>query len=166
MKQPRPIRIEGDVAYVPLTKGYEAIIDTADVPLVDGVNWCATVHHSAVYAVRTDLISGRPRRVYMHRIIIPCEGLEVDHVDWNGLNNRRNNLRAATTSQNQYNQRLAKHNTSGFKGVSWNKRREKWRAQIRAGGTRLDLGLFPTREDAHAAYAKASAELHGQFSHA
>lgn len=160
----RPIRIEGKVAYVPLSRGYEAIIDAADVPLVESYNWCAMVDGHTVYAVRTDYTGPKQRKVYLHRLIMgEPEGLQVDHRDGNGLDNRRANLREATPSQNLHNQRLSRANTSGYKGVEWHKAKGKWRARIMINGKQRYLGLFATAEDAYAAYCKASAELHGEF---
>lgn len=160
----RQIRIEGDIAYVPLTQGYEATIDAADLRLVEGYNWYAEARRHSVYARRDDQDGQSRIRVYLHRKICGCpDGLQVDHIDGDGLNNRRNNLRAVTAEQNARNQRVKPKNKSGFKGVSWSKRDAKWRAFIRASGMHLGLGSYDTPEAAHAAYCKASAELHGEF---
>ena len=166
----RPIRIDGDIAYVPLTKGYEAVIDVADVPLVEGFNWTAMVKArpdgsvKTVYAWRADYSGAKQRAVYLHRTIIgEPRGFEVDHRDCDGLNNRRVNLRNATKAQNQQNRRLAKDNTSGFKGVAWRKREGKWQASISKYGKRHYLGCFGCPTAAHFAYIKASRELHGEF---
>lgn len=160
----RPIRIEGDIAYVPLTKGYEAVIDAADVPLVDGVNWVASVDRRTVYACRHDKSGPTPRFVRMHRALMGDPiGLEVDHCDSNGLNNRRANLRLATRLQNAWNQRRSSLNTSGLKGAVFYKQRGKWRSMIKENGKNKHLGYFATAEEAHIAYAKASAELRGEF---
>lgn len=99
----RPIRVDGQVAYVPLTKGYTAIIDAADLPLVDGVNWGAMEKRRpdgtirAVYAKNSGTKRGT---IFMHRLLVAAsESEEVDHVDCDGLNNRRINLRIATTAR-------------------------------------------------------------------
>lgn len=158
----RAIRIDGDVAYVPLTKGYEAVVDVADVPLVHGVNWCAGVKRGTVYAMRTKYGPDGRETVMMHRAIcLPAVGVEVDHKDGNGLNNTRANLRSATKSQNMHNQKISTRNTSGFKGVS--KIKGRWESNIRLNGKKRRLGIFDTPEAASAAYAKASAALHGEF---
>lgn len=160
----RPIRVEGQLAYVPLTKGYEAIINAADVPLVKEYNWSACVRSRSVYAVRTDNTGLTPRKVLLHRLLMSePQGLEIDHRDGNGLNNRRKNLRSATHSENTYNRRVNKNNTSGLKGVYWYKRAQKWMARIGVNGNREYLGLFETPEEAHAAYCAASRKLHGEF---
>lgn len=165
-KEIRPIRVEGNLAYVPLTRGYEAVIDAADAYLVAGVNWNAFVTKHTVYARRT---SGRParREVLLHRVIMgDPEGVLVDHADCNGLNNRRANLRQATPSQNAHNMRLPKDNKSGFKGVSWHRPSKRWMAEISANRRKHYLGIFRTREEAHDAYMAASAKLHGDFGRA
>lgn len=160
----RAIRIEGDVAYVPLTKGYEAVIDAADVSLVDGFSWYANVQPRAVYAARTDRSSHKPRTVTLHRLLADDPvGMEVDHRDADGLNNRRDNLRVATTAQNQHNARISKRNTSGLKGVTFNKDRGKWQAKIMRDRKRHHIGYFGCPTTAHFAYVKASRLLHGEF---
>jgi hypothetical protein len=163
-KNIRPIRIEGQVAYVPLTKGYEAVIDAADVSLVDGRNWQAFVSSSTVYAASKDHSNGKRKSVLMHRVIMgDPERFHVDHRDGNGLHNRRENLRHATRAQNNRNKRTPQNNTSGFKGVYWHKIARKWRAKIAFNGRSKHIGLYDTVEDAHAAYREASVKYHGEF---
>jgi hypothetical protein len=87
----------------------------------------------------------------------------IDHVDGNGVNNAISNLREATNSQNCMNRGAQSNNQSGYKGVSWYKRDGKWIAKIAVGGKQTNLGYFSTAEEAHAAYAAAAAELHGEF---
>lgn len=166
----RPIRVEGNVAHVSLTKGYEAIIDAADVPLVEGYNWSAIVKTRrngtirAVYAMRGSRSGGSSRSIYMHRIIAGTPSdLEVDHRDGDGLNNRRANLRNDTAQQNRCNQRVNTANTSGVKGVHYDAQTGKWRASIGAQGLTLRLGRFASLEEAASAYAVASADIHGEF---
>ena len=167
----RRIRVEGNLAFIPLTKGYEAVIDAADLPLVESFNWCAAERPHTVYAMRKDRSGAKARTVYLHRqIMAEPEGVEVDHRDGNGLNNRRRgpmgNLRAASHVENAFNQRASSLNTSGLKGVGWFAKTSKWRAQIIKDGKRMHLGYFATAEEAHAAYCKASADLHGEFGRA
>lgn len=160
----RPIRIEGNIAYVPLTQGHEAIIDAAYVPLVEGYNWCVLRGPYTAYAKRNGPAA---RSVFLHHVICPAaEGTVTDHIDGNGLNNRRENLRLATKAENGRNSRIRRRNKSGFKGVHLHKQSGKWRARISTGSKLVCLGLHETPEEAHAAYAKASIELHGEFSRA
>lgn len=159
----RPIRIEGQVAYVLLTRGYEAMIDAEDVHLVENYNWWASSCGGLHYAVRT---GPRPmqKKSYMHREIMDAqEGFCVDHINGNGLDNRKSNLRVCTHSQNQRNQGTPRHNSSGFKGVCWSKDKQKWQAGIKINGKNKFLGRYETPEEAHKAYCDASAKYHGAF---
>ena len=159
----RKIRVEGNIAYVPLTRGYEAIIDTFDVSLVEGFNWTALVVPHTVYARRNIRINGKQVCLYMHREILkPNNDALVDHRDCNGLNNRRANLRQANALQNARNQK-AKINLSGFRGVYWDKDRKKWISKIRVDGKSKFLGRYDTPEAAYEAYCIASAQYHGEF---
>lgn len=162
IKNIRQIRIDGNVAYVPLTQGYEAIIDADDAAEVGRFNWYAYVSPWTVYAARRMKNSSELR---LHNFLITQRhaGMVVDHIDCNGLNNRRSNLRLATASQNQHNKRRQINNKSGFKGVSFDAKNKKWQTHICYNGTRINLGRHHTKEDAHDAYKAASAKLHGEF---
>ncbi|OYY20902.1 MAG: hypothetical protein B7Y69_09295 [Sphingobacteriia bacterium 35-40-8] len=161
----RPIRIEGEVAYIQLTRGYEAVIDAADVPLVNSFNWHATVIGRSVYAGRTErLLDGKRVTVLLHRFIMAApDSLQVDHRNGDGLDNQRVNLRLATRAQNNRNRRMNATSTSGVKGVRWHKRRGKWFAAITLDGKQRHLGYFLNTAEAAAAYAAASAQFHGDF---
>lgn len=89
----RPVRIEGDVAYVPLTKSYTAVIDAADADLVGQWNWIAQVRPHAVYAFRTTErdANGKQHTVFLHRLLMGFPASRVDHADCDALNNRRKN---------------------------------------------------------------------------
>lgn len=159
----KPIRVDGDVAYVPLTKGYEAVIDAADVDLVSAYSWRALVRKDTVYAQAQ---TARPNRValLLHRVVIGApSGLHVDHKDGDGLNNRQSNLRLATRGENSRNCRLSRANTSGLKGASYDKRSRRWQSYIRVKGKMKHLGLYDSAEAAHRAYCRASETLHGDF---
>jgi len=160
----RPIAIEGKIARIPLTKGHVAIIDAADVPLVEAWNWYALVVRDTVYAIRGKWTGGKQRTILLHRVIMaPPDDLQVDHRSGDGLDCRRANMRLATRAQNQHNQRTRRDNTSGFKGVSWDRGGQKWQAHIKIDGKQIYLGLFTSPESAHAAYSEASARLHGDY---
>lgn len=159
----REIRIEGDVAYVPLTKGLEAVIDAEDVHLFSPFNWFAIEQSHTSYAARH---TPRPNRVFirMHMVLTPVpDGFQVDHIDGNGLNNRRSNLRVATVAENAHNRKKPANNSSGFKGVHWRKSECKWVARIMVRGVRMNLGHFDDPKSAHDAYCEASKHLHGEF---
>lgn len=158
----RQIRIEGNIAYVPLTRGYEAVIDKDDIDLVSGKNWHAIVTPWTVYAARKNKKEGSKS---MHSVIfgpLP-NGMEIDHIDCNGLNNMKSNLRAASKSQNQRNKKIQKNNSSGFKGVSFDKKNKKWIAFISVKKRAINLGRYRTPDLAHEAYKNAAMRLYGDF---
>jgi len=84
----------------------------------------------------------------------------IDHIDQNSLNNKIENLRAATKSENSQNSNKRKSNTSGYKGVYWRKDVEKWSSQITINRKCKNLGVFQTKEDAYEAYQTAASKLH------
>ena len=167
-KEIRQIIVEGSIAYVPLTQGLVAVIDAEHAHLVEGENWFACRNRNAFYACRNSPTKGGKRgRIYMHRVLLEApDGLYADHIDGDGLNNRSRNLRLATLTENSRNRRTCSANTSGFKGVRWDKRKAKWLSRIWAEGKRAHLGYFDTPEEAHAAYCAASEEYHGEFGRA
>lgn len=115
------------------------------------------------YAVRSE--PGRHgAKVLLHRDVTKApRGKVVDHINGNGLDNRRASLRVCSYSENGMNRGKATTNASGHKGVHWDKDRQKWRAQINVRGKQRMLGSFDTPEKAAAAYAAAAAEGHGEF---
>ena len=162
----REITIIGNVAHIPLTRGMVAIVDAEDFHLVDGRKWSAKVDGEHVYASsngRDNRGQRKTLRLHRHILGVTSSGVEIDHIDGNGLNNRRENLRIVTKAQNQHNRKKSANNTSGFKGVFWHRAAGKWAAAIRLNGKRSHLGLYVRPEDAHAAYQSASERLHGEF---
>ena len=100
----------------------------------------------------------------MHREILKCpKGLFIDHINRNGLDNRKNNLRVCSKSQNMMNTLIPKNNTSGYKGVSWSKRDKKWMAYIKIKNKFNNLGYFNIKEQAALAYNDAAKKYHGEF---
>jgi hypothetical protein len=166
MKAVRPIRTEGDIAYVTLTRGLVAVIDAVDVPLVAMRNWQAIPRRDGkgFYACSTIKDADQHSHlVQMHRAITGADpGQEVDHGDGDGLHNRRHNLTVCTKAQNQQH-RLRTSNKTGFKGVSFVPSRRKFAAVIRVDGKRRALGRFATAELAAAAYDAAAVRYFGAF---
>lgn len=148
---------------IPLSRGLVALVDDRDAPpLLALGNWHAAPSGRTFYA-RKNIWSGRERcvTVRMHSLITGWS--LVDHKNRDGLDNRRSNLRPATHGQNMGNQRAARGNTSGFKGVSWHKASQRWVAQIGVAGHRRHLGLFDLPETAALAYDAAALEAFGDF---
>jgi hypothetical protein len=102
----------------------------------------------------------------LHRIIMgEPVGKEVDHINGNKRDNRRENLRICNRSENNRNTGKKSNNTSGFKGVSWKKQRGKWRASIRVDGKCKHLGYFDDPQTAYRSYCRAATKYHGEFKH-
>lgn len=158
-------------AEIPLTRGYTTIVDSADADLAEFKWWALSPHgRSTAYAKRSTYINRVKSGVFLHRIIMSrmldrplLKNEFVDHINGNGLDNRRCNLRLANHSENVRNTGLNKTNRSGFKGVHWDSREGKWRAQINANGAFRHIGYFDTPEEASEAYRKVASEMYGEF---
>ena len=149
---------------ISLTKGKFTIVDDADLSWLSQWKWYA--HRggkSKFYAARRE----KGRTVLLHRELISVPaGLEIDHIDGDGLNNRRENLRVVTHSQNLMNQgpRSNKDSySSRFVGVSYSKANKKWQAYIKAGDRQKHLGRFLTEELALKARQEAAKLYFGEF---
>ena len=116
------------------------------------------------YAVFSLYKEEKCKTVCLHRCVLwTPPGKEVDHINLNKLDNRQENLRIATTSQNQANRGRDKNNTSGYKGVYWRKNKRKWEAAIQVNNKRIYLGKFTTIQAASNAYWQAALQYHGAF---
>ena len=148
------------VRRIPLTHGQFALVDAADYYRLAKFQWYANgPTKTKFYAVRK--CDGK--NVKMHRVVMNApDHLFVDHIDHNGLNNTRTNLRLCTHAQNIYNQPSRK-GTSKFKGISRQRHEKNWTARIHANNKTCHLGTFASEIDAARAYDKKAAELHGEF---
>ena len=104
---------------------------------------------------------------YVHRLIFLMHHgwlpVEVDHIDLDKTNNRIENLRASTSSENKFNAPIRSHNSSGIKNVSWHKRNKKWRVDIRENGAVHSIGMFDDLEFAELVAVESRAKYHGKF---
>lgn len=165
-KRCRPVVIVGDTAIITLTRGMVTIIDIEDLHIVDSYNWHVWMKNGmAPCAIRIAYPEvGIKQTILMHReIMLPKDGLEVDHVNRNPLDNRRSNLRVVKGCQNNLNKSRYSNNTSNFKGVTWHEPTGMWRARIQKNGKRVSLGYFPDAGKAGKAYDKAAIIYHGEF---
>jgi len=152
---------------IPLTHGKYAIVDTDDYDWLSKYKWYVVKGGNTFYAVRGQWSKTQKRRltISMHRIIIDVpEGMFVDHINHNGLDNRKANLRLATPADNARYARYPKINTSSkYRGVWYIKQRKKWRATIVVNRKRKHLGYFKHEIDAARAYDQAAKLYYGDF---
>ena len=162
-----PIGIEnGKVRKIPLTLGKEALVDEEDYEWLNKYRWHAAKHRYTFYAVRAIWNKGRQVNIKMHREILGLKYLDGklgDHRDRNGLNNRRRNLRVATTSLNGYNAKIKTSNSSGYRGVNIMKTHgyQYWRARISVCRKRVCCGIYDNPISAAIAYDNAALEYYG-----
>jgi hypothetical protein len=172
---------------IPLTQGCYAIVDPADYPRLNKYKWrlCRTKGKNTLYAERSIRLSnGRYSRFLMHREVMAnillasstknyelrtknyhryqSVGLVIDHINGNGLDNRRANLRLATVAQNAWNSKK-RNSRSGYKGVWFAADKGLWRAAIVYHGRRIHLGYFKDKIAAAKAYDAAARKYYKQF---
>lgn len=156
------------VEFMPLTKGYTAMVDADMYPILSRRKWSVQLNGPRAYAVRSDGPFGKQKHIYMHHQVLPLkDGFTVDHVNSNTpflvLDERRINLRYATKLQQQFNRRKTNSGSSKHKGVYLKMGRRKWVANIKINGKTKYLGSFASQEDAGRAYDAAAEKLHGDF---
>lgn len=139
---------------------FSALIDHADLPLIEGQTWDPLRRGNGKIYAR----SRQQPHVLMHRVILgAADGDVVDHVNGNGLDNRRCNIRICSSGQNSQNSKAHRDSLSGFKGITWDKWKQGWKARISCDKRTVVLGLFPTAAEAAHAYDEAARRLHGEF---
>jgi hypothetical protein len=153
--------------HIPLTQGKVALVNDADYKWLNKHKWYALQDKYTFYARRSIFLrKGEERTQAMHRLILglqPHDKLQCDHIDGNGLNNQRSNLRLCTSTGNNRSQRKRKAHSSKYKGVCWHRRSHKWISRIRAGKTRIHLGCFDSEIEGAKAYDDAALKYHGRF---
>jgi hypothetical protein len=160
----RPVVVQpkdSQIRFIPLTKGKVAIVDAADYQFLNFFKWSANLKAKKVYAYR----NVNRKNIYMHRLITnPPAGKVVDHIDRNGLNNRRSNLRICSAADNSRNSR-GWGKTSQYKGVSWSKGKKKWISVIKYNCKYHHIGCFDNQSAAAKAYDKMARKFFGQFAY-
>lgn len=172
-RKPRKILfpIGPSIVYVQLTQGKFACIDIWDAERVGKYNWCASWHENTsdfrakrrvpTYESESGKVFLQPLHVF---ILGNKEGFTVDHKEpGNALDCRRANLRHADHSEQQFNQGIKSNNTSGYKGVCWNKAYRKYQVEIRVRGERIHLGYTDTAYEGHLLYCEGAKKHHGEF---
>jgi len=151
---------------IKLSRGRIALVDDNDFGRINAHKWHLNNPRHCCYAERNvPMKNGNGfTAMRMHREIMNApDGMEVDHIDGNGLNNQKSNLRLCTHSQNQANRKMQKNNRSGFRGVSWRKRERRWAAVVSIDGKRRYLGYFISIYDAAKARDNVVASHFGDF---
>ncbi len=154
---------------IQLTQGKIAFVDDEDYEYLNQFKWCADKARRTYYAFRNMKVDGRWVVGTMHQFLIKQpKGMQIDHIDDNGLNNQKSNLRICTNQENHMKtkiQRTAKGilKSSRFKGVSSVSDGDRWRARIHYNGKENFLGRYDSEIDAAIAYNNAAKEMFGEF---
>ena len=155
---------------IELTRDQVAIVDDEDFERLAQWRWFCGLSQDKkrFYAVRTAKSSDGAHtpgiRILMHRVILGVKkGVLVDHQNMNGLDNRKQNIRICTPSQNLSNTTKRPNCSSVLKGACWDKERQKWLSSIQHDEKTYFLGRFSTEQEAHEAYRVAAVRLHGAF---
>lgn len=152
---------------IKLTMGKYAIVDAEDFEYLNKYKWCTSMRNGKPYTARClyDRKTKKRTTISMHRFLLGIihSSVSVDHVNGNGLDNRKSNLRKCNHSQNMKNQTRHKNNKSGYKGVYWNKQKNKWAATIKVEGKSVHLGYFADKDWAAIAYNKAAQKFFKDF---
>jgi len=141
-------------------------IDESDYELVSQYTWAVSTQHGIKYAIARNNNGENNRGIGMHRLVMNIgrnNETVVDHIDCDGLNNQKSNLRICSAMQNLCNRRLNKNSKSGYKGVSFSTQRNKWIAVINHNKKRYVLGFFDNPIIAANEYDKAAHELHKEY---
>jgi hypothetical protein len=150
---------------IKLTQGKVALVDDEDFNYLNQFKWQVIKPRYIYYVVKSGKrINGKNKKEYMHRIIMNTPShLQVDHIDHNGLNNQKSNLRNCNNSQNNANKILM--NEEKYRGICWDKSRNKWMSSIRFMGKNIFLGRFSDPIIAAKEYDRVVIKYHGEFAH-
>lgn len=139
---------------IQLSQGLVAKVDDEDHERLSQYKWCVAKRAIVWYACRNVRLEDRRKaQILMHRdILTPPRGFVIDHIDHDGLNNQRSNLRVVTQGENLMNARKRRGTSSRFKGVYWDKREQRWVASITVDGKCHWIGQYTDEERAARAY--------------
>lgn len=161
LRLPPPAPPDDTVRYIALTKGRFALVDAGDYDRLMQHKWMALFTCGNWYAWRSE----KGKCILMHREIMnPPRGMVVDHINRNGLDNRRENQRVCTYAQNNCNRRPA-GKSSPYKGVSWDRTRKKWKATAWHNGESVPIGRYDDERDAARAADFKNVQLHGEYAY-
>lgn len=147
---------------IQLSKGKIALVDDEDYDLVSKYKWYCNNGRHTYYACRDDTMDGS--KILMHRFILGAiPGSIVDHIDGNGWNNCKNNLRVCTSKENARNMKRYAESSSKYRGVSWDSINKKWYVQITVDYKSYFLGRFTDEVEAAKVYDKAALEYFKEF---
>jgi hypothetical protein len=161
-KRWEPIEIDKHTYGIPLSMDQVALIDKEDFDKIKDYGWYA--HFDKVGKTFYAITRTHGTNIIMHRLILNApDSLVIDHADHNGLNNRKSNIRVCSQSQNCMNKKVQSNNTSGYRGVSFHKTKNKYQATIMVNRKQVYLGTFNTALEASEAYQIAAKKLFGKF---
>lgn len=148
---------------IPLTQGKVAIVDDEDFSRVSCFKWSLAKRDTRNYARRmTEIIGERQVFSYLHREILKVGDLRIDHINGDGLDNRKSNLRSATSSQNSFNKSKGGNSLYVFKGVR-RTHSGRWSARIMQDYIEYWIGIFDTEVEAAKAYDKEAVRRFGEY---
>lgn len=163
---------------IALSRGYVAIIDDEDFEKVSQYKWHASQHEKKIYAKRKRWIpdesittkqgkyvkKGYYKTIALHRVILDApDDMEVDHINGNPLDCRKINLRVCSHEQNMWNLKGRSDSKSGYRGITWDKQTQKWRATLTYKKQFINIGRFDNLDDAIKAHQEKAKELFGEF---
>ena len=152
---------------IPLTQWKITIVDDEDFIELNKYKWWAIKQWNKFYAARKIVLDGGKRRLLsIHSFLMNTQKwLDTDHINGDGLDNKRSNLRVCTRGENQMNRWKQNNNTSWFKWVCWHKLANKWLAYISINWKRKHLWYFSDKLEAYEAYCEACIKYHWEFAH-
>lgn len=169
---PLPLRVgrKGKIMIkeIQLTQGEVALVDDEDFEWLNKWKWHVMKEKGKIKKVSrsTKFSDGVERNLFIHRLITGLQfgdKRQVDHINGNPLDNRRTNLRLCNAAQNCQNKGLGKRNKSGYKGITWDKIKKKWRVHIESNGKAYNFGRFIEKENAAMVYNEVARKYHGEF---